>query len=955
MSSLATSPARDEAKSSSAPLTKNNGVRRGLKRGKHAETKTRKRRKEDGKGPRLTPPVEKLPQNVTRTRGNTIRRYGVKIRFKGFPLRIGSRYCTPEDASLVASIFRSVAIIDPEGNIKFSQKLRQTCQDRKVSMYLPFTLTPIKVSVEKFLEDWLKEWKLKRQERGVAPQKVKLGGNGPGKKTTLKKAEVAITVKRGVVKDEKEVGAKSPDQFSFADDKATPSEEPGLFQVGDEEFLNEPMPLFGQDQMLTDMILNGEVDGSHWTETGKAADQSWGHLAKDTLGDAQNATTAPAPQADSEPPSRRRAEADPMVGYIQGLLYHGMMVEPVPGATAQQQGCMTNVREVNDSVYFTLRIPGQLTRRGREYREKIHARHTHYLAKSSSGSSNGSDHDDEPDMTSSSNEGSVYEDADRDTAPGRVQLNALTPSVLKKGGEPCQALLVHGKLPPKAKVLVVGQGEKRMTRSYDLLCSDTPSRCGYFAINLNDFVVGTYLVRLWVDGDTVGSSSCELTILKDDISTSASVTNNHRKVAPVGEGRGGAGTTDSVEGESQAGRSDGPTQDDDTDHFFHGGDDVFLSMKAREEVCADIARMGGGGCSDLDLDLDVEDDEKPAEVVLNLGHFKADKVNLMYFGIALYIFFLAVFGPLWYRTVSKTQGSDKYLQKSFRGIENLGILETSRTVCRWVTGNAERCATGVKAISYGGMLSPANVYPVVRDPIVHGSKFLPRLLQWAPLLYFPCVMAHYPENRKNRDSFAWKLIGGIAVLESLMVFAAGYHMVFALPSLLVCALVLAFDWYTNAVLTKAEYVSNRTRYILRFSAVLCLLTLPFREYLAFAYGGLGASTGAYSYATLGFSPPSQQVFTQWFPFIVGGSKPGRGLSILKSYAYLLLMTTVISSITALVTTHDVVTVFQLVPYYLAPNLFIVTFALLVRQSYIFNVMQQLEARGDYLCWPESYL
>ena len=52
-----------------------------------------------------------------------MQRYGVKIRFHGFPLRIGSAYCSPEDASKVVSIFREIARINDSGNIDFEEKL----------------------------------------------------------------------------------------------------------------------------------------------------------------------------------------------------------------------------------------------------------------------------------------------------------------------------------------------------------------------------------------------------------------------------------------------------------------------------------------------------------------------------------------------------------------------------------------------------------------------------------------------------------------------------------------------------------------------------------------------------------------------------------------------------------------------------------------------------------------
>ena len=104
---------------------------------------------------------KKLPSNVTRTRGKIVKRYGVKIRFKGHGLRIGSAYCTPEDASEVASAFRRVARIDDFGNIQFDNLLYSTYKNVHVNIYLPFTTTIDSISVCDLLTKWLSEIKKK--------------------------------------------------------------------------------------------------------------------------------------------------------------------------------------------------------------------------------------------------------------------------------------------------------------------------------------------------------------------------------------------------------------------------------------------------------------------------------------------------------------------------------------------------------------------------------------------------------------------------------------------------------------------------------------------------------------------------------------------------------------------------------------------------------------------------
>ena len=67
--------------------------------------------------------LSNLPPNVIYTRGKgAVQRFGVKIRFHGLPLRIGSAYCSAEDASTVVSIFRQIARIGNSGDISFDEK-----------------------------------------------------------------------------------------------------------------------------------------------------------------------------------------------------------------------------------------------------------------------------------------------------------------------------------------------------------------------------------------------------------------------------------------------------------------------------------------------------------------------------------------------------------------------------------------------------------------------------------------------------------------------------------------------------------------------------------------------------------------------------------------------------------------------------------------------------------------
>ena len=91
----------------------------------------------------------------------------MKIRFNGFSLRIGSAYCTAEDASAVASAFRKVAFMNKDGEIDFHPSLHSRYDDVTVRIYLPFTTTIDTVSVADYLSKWLATMKRKpgKEER----------------------------------------------------------------------------------------------------------------------------------------------------------------------------------------------------------------------------------------------------------------------------------------------------------------------------------------------------------------------------------------------------------------------------------------------------------------------------------------------------------------------------------------------------------------------------------------------------------------------------------------------------------------------------------------------------------------------------------------------------------------------------------------------------------------------
>ena len=82
-----------------------------------------------------------LPPNVIGTQlTGKVKRFGVKLRYNGCPLRIGSAYCTPEDASKVASVFRDCIQIDSKGNLFFAQDVLNKYRDLYVIR--PQTILP---------------------------------------------------------------------------------------------------------------------------------------------------------------------------------------------------------------------------------------------------------------------------------------------------------------------------------------------------------------------------------------------------------------------------------------------------------------------------------------------------------------------------------------------------------------------------------------------------------------------------------------------------------------------------------------------------------------------------------------------------------------------------------------------------------------------------------------------
>ena len=95
-----------------------------------------------------------LPPNVIGTQlTGKVKRFGVKLRYNGCPLRIGSAYCTPEDANKVASAFRDCIQIDSKGNLFFAQDVLNKYTDLYVNRYLPFTRTKNRSRVVTFYQD----------------------------------------------------------------------------------------------------------------------------------------------------------------------------------------------------------------------------------------------------------------------------------------------------------------------------------------------------------------------------------------------------------------------------------------------------------------------------------------------------------------------------------------------------------------------------------------------------------------------------------------------------------------------------------------------------------------------------------------------------------------------------------------------------------------------------------
>ena len=144
-----------------------------------------------------------LPPNVIGTQlTGKVKRFGVKLRYNGCPLRIGSAYCTPEDASKVASVFRDCVQIDSKGNLFFAQDVLNKYRDLYVNRYLPFTRTkkshsscPIFIEMAKRLEKEIKEKEKKRRksknkDSNVPIDKTKTTNLSIQDKTTSSKSEL---------------------------------------------------------------------------------------------------------------------------------------------------------------------------------------------------------------------------------------------------------------------------------------------------------------------------------------------------------------------------------------------------------------------------------------------------------------------------------------------------------------------------------------------------------------------------------------------------------------------------------------------------------------------------------------------------------------------------------------------------------------------------------------------
>lgn len=848
-----------------------------------------------------------LPPNVIRTRGNsTVSRFGVKIRYSGCPLRIGSAYCSPEDADKVASVFRKSAQVDSKGNIFLDENLLKKYNDMHANRYLPFTTTQDRIQVVSFLSGWLINWKKKMKKK----KKKKRNRSGSAPSTTNMKKDAADKKKTNNkrIKKKKEVlvGKKKPSSTSNKPFKSS--------SVLDKHLLNAASPF--KDTSSGD----NKYKQRQQQVTGINVFARNGGRQQQRVEDKRNEMCSGS-SSKRKKDFHENGETDVTVDMIKAVLsvnglHQTKNEEQRDGYTVHEW--QSNTLEVLFSVKSLL--------------------HANINALPFSGVSSQSNSTEEEENDSSS--AYVSSDADNPTFANfnhfdeefdglsDMHIDQLVPSSIEKYSNErhdvnCYSLItVNGMW--DSDVISHGILEKVDSETGSVLeekqidtlhGSERQGTSAYFAINLKDFAISKYKFKL-VAKDLYHTQVGESNNVDFEIRRPSAHSSNKNLKAPNSDNNNGDksdnnnNNNDNNNNNNIDDNNDKDSNNNNNDRKFEkyqfSGSNSNKRRKFRENL--DVFN------ADIELGKPTSQLGKMlSQKMLPLFQFSNQFSREFMLAISILLVFLCCPNS----SRGMTFKTDPHLQGSFSVVEKIGFFDLSTRACSLFMSKAT-CSEKIAYLSVDKsglplVYGPNDYFSKVRDPIPLASKLETITLLLVPLSCYFLLLSHFTEPYK-RDRMSSKITIFLAITEMIYYYCEGYAMIFSMGHFISIFFILGMEQYIHRNWSIEKYAKYRLEYYTFFTFVLYLCHLTIRPWVVKHYGN--NEVVDMPIVTTMFAPMCQRMFGQNLPVLLSVKK---GPVSLMWFPYLLILGLLLSTATALsINSCNAYTIFQLWPYYVAP-------------------------------------
>ncbi len=857
-----------------------------------------------------------LPSNVTRTRGNaTLKRFGVKIRFHGFPLRIGSAYCTPEDASKVASVFRKSARIDPHtGSICFTENFGKKYKDIYVNRYLPFTSTKDKVQVVKFLELWLESWKQKCKKKAETGKVDEIANT-----KTINKSSESILGKHRLNNNNNNTAGREDSTTGGGGTNITTTTKSRKSNSSNHILKSLDKKMKEQNEYTPTMrdtsgmrMMQGVEERKEIEEETLKNDDF--HIGNSKISDEDTIiTTGKVTKKINS--IKREKDVQDMVSMIKTFLgFNGFVQandEFKKAKDLQEHTWRNDVLETTFSVRSLLQ--------------------NGFESFTANGGSSQSNSTEEEHDSSSSYVTSDSDSLDNDYLNSEfhgfdnefdgmsdMHVENLVPNLIEKQEINFYSLITingiwdsdfmsHGvleKVDPKTGLIA----ERKAVDT--LHGNEKTGTSAYFAIDLNDFTIGKYKFKL-IAKDGFLSQVGESNSVDFDIVKKKSYSNKKARISNFDD------SSNRYDHNTDANSNDSDTFNNSSNNDnANGGSNSYNGNNNIEGFF-----LGSNFKNQLDDDLDMFDIEDGAKTTIYSRAFTHIKNALPHFKVrnqvltSICILCACVFIPNSSR--STTIKTDPYFRGCFNIIEGLGFTDMSIRACSIFAGEAScndkisylstiAADKGTEMLSYG----PNDYFTKVRDPLPYAEMLQYALCFLLPFSNYILMFGYFMDPYKRDRSF-YKMGVVITLLEMFLSYQVGYSMIFSLGSFLSILVTIGMEGYVQHSWSRKKYAKYRLEYRACHTLILFTIYMSVRPWVVKYYG----ITEGLPIVTTAFATISQRMFCQSLPLLVACTKKP---PTFNWFPLLFVSTFILSSITAFsIDQFDYTTIFQLWPYYMS--------------------------------------